>query len=178
MWPFSKSDDGESEDFYKPRKRLLYAYWNGSKKITADPLALYRNLLKYGVEIDIATRVARSPSKDADVKQQELIGYVRTIFEIAAFPEGGLTEIELLNLLDHFLTYIHQLKKNLNESATIAPPIQESSLSTSEASPLINSIADSGSTDAEPSTNGNPQSPKVSVSLSEVSFPTESISTP
>lgn len=107
--------------------------------------------MSHGAEISIDWKVSSSVSKDAISSHSNLIKRLREIFEIPPFQSDGLTESELIDLLDHFLSFVNIVKKNSSISATL-PNSMELSLTSSETeSPTTNS-SDCGSTEKEDST--------------------------
>lgn len=148
---FSKTNSNDVFCTYKPEERLIYSYWNGKELIKADPMTLYKKVMSHGAEISIDWKVSSSVSKDAISSHSNLIKRLREIFEIPPFQSDGLTESELIDLLDHFLSFVNIVKKNSSISATL-PNSMELSLTSSETeSPTTNS-SDCGSTEKEDST--------------------------
>lgn len=158
-------------DLYVPRERLLYGYWAGeycwhlgmfrSKKITwVDPIDLYKRIMASGPELAIDVAVATSPSKDAMKAYGNVIAKIREVFGVKAQSDGGLTETETANLLEHFFLYCDRIKKNSNPSAnnwdqTNSPPQPPSS---GVGQPTGNTSA-SGSTASDHSTSTPEPSP-------------------
>lgn len=105
-------------DYYKPKERLLYKYFDGMKTITADPMVLYRRLMEKGTDLSLDMQVASSMSKDRFKARVSMIEKIRFIFSIKSLEEGGLTEAECENLIDHFVSWCENLKKKLNQSQT------------------------------------------------------------
>ena len=139
----------ERLDFYRPAERFVYGWWDGSKEVRADPMVLYKKLMDVGPDVSIAIKVSESPSKDADKARQDLLGYIRRIFGLSSFEDGGLTEIETLQLLDHFLVYTETLKKNTRNSPTSPTATSPPSASSAGGSPATPSTSGSGSTASE-----------------------------
>lgn len=163
---FVPKDEGNF-GLYKPKERWIYRYWDGQKIRPVDPLTLYKRLMSDWAAIDIDVKVARSKSKDNRSSHDKLIGRLRTVFEVPEkFEGGGLTEQELMDLFDHFLTFIGYEKKSMNQSTiqseapsptTPSPSVPPSSGS-SEGNQPTKSSSDSGSTGQEPNINKPMQS--------------------
>ena len=148
-------------DVYHPKKRMIYSYWNGDKLIDSDPLVLYKRMMDHSTDISIDMKVSSSASKDSGKAHNNLIKSIREIFEIKPLAEGGLTEIETVNLLDHFIIYSEWVKKNLNPSATSSNSLEESNSSSEESQATLNSL-ESGSIEKGSST----EEPVLSTSAS------------
>jgi hypothetical protein len=134
------------EDVYKPKERLIYRYWNGKEEVAVDPMVLYKRLMDKGPEISIDLKVASSASKDNRKAHDRMIGTLREVFSLESLVNGGLTEQETQDLMDHFLLYVESIKKNSNPtpiSVTETSPLTDPS---SGASPPTENISDSGPT--------------------------------
>lgn len=138
-------------DLYHPKERLIYAYFTGKEIIKADPMILYRKFKDKEVLIDSAIKAIRGPeSKWKEPERINFIKYIREIFDLKSFEEEGLTELELSDLFNHFLTYCGDVKKNSNQSQTSSTPTEDSK-SSSEADQPISNSSDSGLTKNESS---------------------------
>jgi hypothetical protein len=112
-------------DLYDPKDRLIFRYNDGKRMIWADPMVLYRRLMEVAPTLSIDVRVSASASKDAGKAYVATLEKIRTIFAVEA-PKtedplecrGTLSEIELVDLLNYFLTYCETVKKNSRMSAT------------------------------------------------------------
>lgn len=105
------------------RHRLLFQFWNGSRLVSADPFVLLRRMLntnKFDLETDI--KVLQIP--DPKLITQK-IGYiaegVREIFDVPELDQGGLSELECVNLLMKFSEYLEDVKKNGGSSLISLP---------------------------------------------------------
>lgn len=107
-------------DFYRPRERTIYRYWDGQRNVAADPMTLYRKVMEVGPELKIDLTVADSPSKDAGEAHMRAVDKLKAIFSVKGLAEGGLTEAEMLDLLDHFMSFCEALKKNSRTPPTCA----------------------------------------------------------
>ena len=146
------TDDDETFGLYHPKETLIYTYWNGQKLIKADPLTLYKKMMEQGPDLQTVIKVASSIHKDASKAHTEAVSRIRSIFNVKSYEEGGLTEIQTMDLLDNFLTFSGFSKKNSNPS-----PISSGETSgPSDPSPVGNphtpNSGDSGSAAAVPPT--------------------------
>lgn len=152
-------------DLYRPRERLIYRYFDGRRTVAADPQVLYKRLMAVGPELSIDITVAQSPSQDAAKASDAAVAKIRGIFGLKPLEEGGLTEIEAGNLLDHFVAYCEAVKKNSRTPATSAPSSPAPSPPASAAGgPATASSSGSGSTASGAST--GPPEPSVSAPAS------------
>lgn len=151
-WLFSLFSSRSQTDIYKPGERLIYRYSNGQKTITADPLTLYKRVMDVGPYLSIDMKVAQSISKDAGKAHNEMILRVRGIFNVEPLEKGGLTELETLQLLDHFLEYCERIKKNSRQFVTSSTSSAVSPITSEKASLPMSNSSDSGSTANAPST--------------------------
>lgn len=103
------------------KQRHIFRYYNGNKKVAADPMKLAKKL---------ATAYPKESTWEHDLKLLQLqnaesleaFGRMaelgRQVFEIAEFSEddkgkqSGLTEIEVVELLALFATWMGDVKKN------------------------------------------------------------------
>lgn len=148
-----------STDLYHPKERLIYSYFNGEKVIRADPLILERKLMSVGPELAIDIKVSRSISQDAAKSHTEVVKKIRDIFNVKPLEEGGLTEVETVSLLEHYLEYTDSVKKNSSLIATPAMETSVPSVPSLAGSPPTPSSSASGSTGNENSTDGPGLSP-------------------
>lgn len=155
-WLFGKR---KTYDIYHPRERMIYHYFDGQKVVHADPLQLERKLMDVGPELSIDMKVAKSISKDAAKAHTEMVKKCREIFNVKSVEEGGLTELETVLLLEHYLAYTDEVKKNW--SRIVTPPTATSApyaCSLDVAPPTPNSSG-SGSTGGENITVAQQSSP-------------------
>lgn len=165
---------GEGIDFYTPRERLIYTYFTGTdakgkrQYARADPLELWKRVMDNGPAITINMKVAASKSKDARAKHDELMEDLRKAFQVRPYREGGLTDVELMDLFNHFMAYVGGVKKNSPTSTTSAPPEAEGPSPASSPStgggPPTESSSGSGSTGSGPAS--SPPAPPPSASPS------------
>lgn len=165
-WLLKRDDEDMEWDLYKPKERKVYRFFDGEKEILADPMLLYKRFMDVAPEMRISWKVARSPSKDATKAHNDLIGNIRRIFELKPLAEGGLSEPEVEDLLDHFLIYVERIKKNSRPSATspaATSPSTEPSLDDASNTP---NGSGTGSTESECKKEPPGQSPTESLSPS------------
>ena len=117
----------KSNDVYSPKERKIFSYFDGEKTVKADPVALYRRVMDKGPSLSIDMSVSTSASKDAEKAQKELVDNVRTIFNVKPLANeiectGTLTDTEVLYLLDQFMDYASDVKKN-SKTLPTTPPI-------------------------------------------------------
>ncbi len=106
------------------RHRLLFRFWNGSRFISADPFILLRRLMntdKFDAEVDLK----KLEIPDAKIVTEK-IGFiaegVREIFELSPYEKGGLTELECVQLLMEFSSFLERIKKNGASKLILLPP--------------------------------------------------------
>lgn len=172
-------DVGDASDIYSLKERCIYRYCKGDfdadgKPIItyADPLVLWKKLMEKGPELIARMKVAFSESKGNIKSHSELVKQIQEAFEVKPYEEGGLTQPETIDLLNHFMVYMGRLKKNSSDYPT-GPEEGTSgtSVSPSPDSPPTPNTSDSASTTNEPSTEVPPLSPSEQASPSEQSSP-------
>ncbi len=158
------STNPDNFDVYHPKERLIYRYWNGHQQIFADPLCLYRRMLTKGPELSIDMKVSTSPMKDAHEAHVRMLAKIREIFCIEDFEKDGmgLTELETVELLNHFLVYCDLLKKKSNPTPTLSTPTAASAPS-SPVAPATPSFSAYGLTGDGSSTSAPQSSPTAPV---------------
>lgn len=118
----------DSFDVYEPGARRIYSYFDGEKVVAADPMVLWRNLMEVRGDLSAHLSLAFAPmdSKDKPQAYAKAAALSRKIFSVREFHEGGLTEAEAVNLVQHFWRYCDGVKKN-------SPPSPSWSAATSAA---------------------------------------------
>lgn len=163
---FRRQDPLDRLDYYKPDERLIFTYFDGSRDRRVDPLPLYKRLKDVWPELSADIRVARSPSKGADDAHSRMVEKAYKVFEAERFVDlgdgksTGLGEVEVLELLDHFLAYTGGVKKNWSLPAISVGETSASTDSSSTAESPTPSTSDSGSTASVPSTEPATPSPR------------------
>jgi len=136
---------------YRPKERMIFQFWNGQKMVSGDPLVLFKRMSDVGPELAIDIKVSSSPSKDASKAHNNVVDKIRGIFGVQSLEQGGLSELETLQLLDTFLLYCDRVKKNSSQSVIWPTPSVDSTSSSEENPPTLNS-SDSGSIESESKT--------------------------
>lgn len=144
--PWSKEAPPSLDNHYHPRERMIYSYWDGQKTVHADPMVLYKRMMTHGAELSVDMKVSQSASKDAGKAHDSMVQKVREIFVVKTLEEGGLAELEVLELLDHFLLYCEDVKKNSNLSPISPTPTPPPTAPSSAGPSATASSSDSGST--------------------------------
>lgn len=146
----------EPFDLYRPRERLIYRYFDGKRVVDADPMELFRRQADVGPELSAHIKGAFSPLKTAPQEYQWMLEKIRTIFGVAPFKDGGLTDLETVDLLNHFLVWQGRLKKNSSPPPTLpeAPsgPTPAPISPSPDVGPPTSSSSGSGSTATAPPT--------------------------
>lgn len=166
-----EGENTESPDCYMPRERFIYSFWDGEKQRKVDPLVYYKRMRRRWTDITIAWKVAGSISSKAVEGQEKLIDAIRDVFQVKNHESGGLSEIECVELIIHFVAYCDALQKKTPLfpmfSTTQWSPQKPSS--EEEESPTPDS-SDYGSTENEPIIGG------LTPSVSELALPSETSS--
>lgn len=157
-------------DLYAPAERQIFHYWNGVEIVKADPVELLRKMAGISAELAVNWKLALSPSGAAPRAYADMLVQIRDLFGVKPLAEGGLTETETIGLMDAFLEYVEQVKKNSGSTETswilpVTPP------SPAEDPPTPSS-SDSGSTESEASSTPPTPPPSESESASPLPIPT------
>ena len=105
-------------DVYEPEERKIYHYFDGETVVRADPMTLWQRLMSVRGDLSAHMAVAFSPSEAAPEAYAKVSEKARMIFALKTFEEGGLTQSETVNLLNHFWNYCDRVKKNTSDSRT------------------------------------------------------------
>ena len=130
---------------YDLRDRLIYEYFDGQKIVKADPMYLYRKIMSVGAALSIDMKVATSQSKDAQQGHESALLKLREIFQVKSFVDGGLTEVETIDLLNHFMNFTEDIKKKSKMYATSPNNMESSPAILEQPSPPTPSTSPSGS---------------------------------
>lgn len=151
----NKTTEGliDSYEMYLPHERMIYSYFDGQRIVKGDPLVLYKEVMAVRGDLAVDMRVSTSPMKGADIAHSKVVGTIRKIFNLSPLDKGGLSELETIALLDHFLVYTEAVKKNSSPSQTSSTPTADFT-SSSPPNPPISPSSDSGSTENESKTDG------------------------
>lgn len=160
-----------SMDIYHADERLIFKFFNGVKWVHGDPLVLYRRLMDVAPVLSVDLKVAQSQLKAASVAHANVLKMTREIFGVAPPTDpidclGTLSETQLQILLDEFLTYVDDVKKNSRPNMICAEVPSPTGKSSPADSPPTSSSSVSGSTAVEASTSSPTPLPSEAVSLS------------
>ncbi len=148
LWPAKRRGE------YSERERAIFRYWNGAKWINADPMMVWKRLAAKGADIDAAAIGADSQWKGNMKCHDDLVRYIRDIFELKTPTSldvtDTLSEPECVDLLNDYYTYSGMAKKKENPTPTSATETSPTTAPTSDAAPPTPSILVSGSTDSAP----------------------------
>jgi hypothetical protein len=133
---------------------MIFRFWNGTEWVDADPMILWKRLAEKGADLEIASKVAASESKDAMKAHGDVVRYVRDVFDLKK-PEGlsakgVLTETECLDLLDSYHMFCGANKKKENPTPTSATATSPVTAPTSDAVPPTPNGSVSGCADSVP----------------------------
>lgn len=97
---------------YSAKRRKIYTYWNGKAYVQADPMELAKKLFQVGQALSIDMKIAAFPNYPAAPSAHDsMVATIRELFDLVPLPEGGLSESESVDLLNHFLIYLGMMKK-------------------------------------------------------------------
>ncbi len=168
--PIKQQGHEESDRLYNPRERLIYSYFDGKQIVKVDPLVTYKRIMAVAPSLNIDIKVSRSPSKAAPEAHGKMLDHIRGIFGLVPFEQGGLTEIEVVDLFDHFLVFCERQKKTPSTIQTSSTETSQSTPPPTNSGPAdflpTHTSLDSGSTKSEPSTAKPEPSPTVQPSPS------------
>lgn len=167
---------GANSDQEKPERQIFH-FWNGFADCSADPILIYR-YLESDPDFDRETHLDQAGKGDMAAWEIS-VKAVRRAFAVEPYDEGGLTELECLDLLGDFYTYLESLQKKTPNSASLQQSTAPTSPNLSE--PTTSDMSRSGGTPGEP----EPRSPTMldaeqAQQLQELSEqqPSENFSTP
>lgn len=107
-----------SAELFSLGDRMIYRYSNGKDVVAADPIRLYKRVMDVGAELSVDIKIANSPMKEAKDAHQKMLEKIRAVFDVRPLEEGGLTELETVELFDHFMIYVQLVKKNGSQTPT------------------------------------------------------------
>lgn len=148
----------ESTELYTPKERQIYKYWNGTRDVYADPMALYRRFMDIKGDLSVDISVANSELKDAPKAYDSMVNRIRKIFSLAPLEDGleatkTLTDEEAMAEFDKFMDYCEgTVKKNIVPSSINSPETLNATAGSSVANPPMKPGLVSGSTATEPAT--------------------------
>jgi len=100
-----------------PKVQRIFKYFDGTRERSADPVTVIRKMAahpKFDVDRHLADMVCGEPGLEAEASEIS-VQATREIFGIPAWTEDtpeGLTEMETLGVLNDFVLYVDNLKKN------------------------------------------------------------------
>ena len=90
-------------------KPFTYSYWNGQRMVSEESTVLCERIKPEFLAYQIDDRVSKAKwVEDAPKAHQSILRRIRKIFNVSPFDEGGLTEMETLGLMNHFLTAVKE----------------------------------------------------------------------
>ncbi len=99
------------------RSRYVFKFWNGHRTVLADPMVIWRTL-----QSNEDFREDDFKLMKVEALREKIIGKVagitREVFELKPLHEGGLTELECLDLLKAFMMYSGFQKKSGDKTQT------------------------------------------------------------
>lgn len=104
------------------RERGIFDYWDGKRHRRADPMAVLRSLNDHP-EFDLAStpQLAESGALEA---VKITCDASRAAFGIKTLDEGGLTEVECIDVMVAFFDFCAALKKNSRAMPTSPEPTE------------------------------------------------------
>lgn len=174
MWQWLKSfwskpaptPEASPQNLWTPGERLIFRYHDGGGSRDVDPMPLYRRVKDVQKEVEADLVLARSQFKDNLTGYEKAARRIRGAFELKPYAEGGLTELECLNLYNAFLAWVGEQKKSTpspsTTSADASTPTPGSSGPSNEGTSSTPSGSAGGSTGGGPTTPPPTPSPSVS----------------
>lgn len=107
-WLFPSSDP----TFIPEKQRNIYRYFNGVKVVASDPMEIYRAIMDVAgdLEGDIQVAFSAFKLKGAAEAHNNMIAKLHSIFKINHLKDGGLTDMECVDLLNHFLDFCNKIR--------------------------------------------------------------------
>lgn len=119
--------------FQRHAKQEIFRYWDGTRMRGADPLLVFRTMIAHPTfDLEKHTELMRVPDVKVQMEAVQItVDAVREILGVNAWSEaggGGLADREVLALLDQFIIYTANLKKNGSgqqtwPDATVSPSL-------------------------------------------------------
>lgn len=138
MWPF--------------KRRFLFRYHNGVRRVAADPLVILRRIMQQADELQV---LATLFDQMREPEATEYIMRVADVFGIVRWdPERnvGLTDLEVLDVLRRFNALISEVRDRFFSGSIRRPSMDgESSSSAASANETRGGDSLSSSPDTEPS---------------------------
>lgn len=107
------------------KERKIYSFFDGENTRRADPLILYKRLSTIAPSLSIDIKISQSSSKDAIKAHDKVIASIQEVFKVRPLDDtGGLTQGEMLDLLNDFIEWCDRIKKNSGIEQTLSPPME------------------------------------------------------
>ena len=100
------------------RNRDIFKYFNCQRVVKADPLVLWRALQQNEDYRQEDFKLLKAPALRNEIIGK-LAGIVRQVFGVQLPEDGGLTELECLELLQSFILYAGLQKKSTEPMPTL-----------------------------------------------------------
>jgi len=131
------------------RQRRLFAFWDGRKIVRLDPMVIIRRLAE-NPDYDSDNDFKRLSSPKSSTRGEAIGGLAAVAREAFGLPlfdgKHGLTEMELLKLLNSFNGQMDALKKNMRLTPEFEPSTATSEMpSDSRAETNTSDMSGSGS---------------------------------
>lgn len=117
--PDSDDDDDYRFDVYIPGERIIYQYWDGEKLVRADPMTIYKKVMGKSKELLDAIKTDNPETFAANHDRR--VNAIKEVFGVKSLDEKGLSELEMAELLNHFLDYCVLIKRDA-PNLTSHPP--------------------------------------------------------
>jgi hypothetical protein len=109
------------------RNRFIFVYWNGQKIVKGDPMVFWRSLQQHEDYREDDFKLIQVEGLRNQIFGK-LSGVVRDVFGIKTAEEGGLTELECLDILRSYIEYSGFQKKSGEEIQTLPSTTEQESL--------------------------------------------------
>lgn len=135
------------------RRRLLFKYFDGTKERRIDPMRAWREIAN-DKEFNPSTMLALADAQQEPEASITMRAVCR-VFDVKRFDDAtglGLTDAELMNVLDDFYRYLETLQKKTSNGQTLPSPTEPPPSSDSPAGPSgpTKPLSASGSTSNGP----------------------------
>ncbi len=107
--------------WFMRRRRGLFRYHNGQRWVYADPLPLYRKVLK---EADQLVVLGAAFDQQKDPEASEFVQKLAGIFELARYNSEtgrGLTDAEVVAVFQQFDAFLREIRENFFPGSTSRP---------------------------------------------------------
>ena len=100
------------------KNRFVFTYWNGHKIVKGDPMVFWRELQQHEDYREDDFKLIQVDGLRNQIFAK-LSGVVRDVFGIQTVADGGLTELECLDVLRSYIEYSGFQKKSGEETQTL-----------------------------------------------------------